>query len=278
MNTQNYMNYENNDCSLAKNDAIRNDWRDRNCINTNSGFNYGKSTNLRYDDLYITEDIQQSTAPIQSVLDPNRVKNCDQCLSLNGPIPSLGGWADSIPISNPGLTPMQELTDIDSIMSNRNVKATKTRRGNVNDVDVFKYKMYNSKECNKFLDPTNSLLTTPKQLYREMSINRFYDFNQNPQTNIYWNGTVNSQLEAKDNYDYPYPYSLNNPTNVPTAQTGNVGNNQPCYGAGCSTKVMPNASLNNSANFAQKVARPNDMYISDSESDNGSISSVESEL
>ena len=273
MNTNNYMPYENNDCSINRNNAIRNDWRDRQCINTNSGFNYGASTNLRYDNQYITEDIQQSTAPLQSVLDPNRVKNCDQCLSLNGPIPSLGGWADSTPLKNPGLTPMQELTDIDSIMTNRNVKATKTRRGNVNDIDVFKYKTYNSKLCNKFLDPNPTILTTPKQLYREMSINRFFDFNQNPQVNLYWNDTVNSQLEAKDNYDFPYPYSLNSPLNVPTAQTGNVVQNNSPYKSNCSTNVLPNMALRNSANFEKKVVDQG--YNTDSES---SVSSEESEI
>jgi hypothetical protein len=273
MNTNNYMTYENNDCSIEQNNAIRNDWRDRKCMNTNSGFNHGLSTNLRYDNQYITEDIQQSTAPLQSVMDPNRIKNCDQCLSLNGPIPSLGGWGDSIAISNPGLTPMQDLTDIDSVMSNRNVKATKIRRGNVNDVDVFKYKTYNSKECNKFLDPTNSLLTTPKQLYREMSINRFHNFNQNPQVNLYWNDTVNTQLEAKDNYDFPYPYSLNNPQNVPTASKNNVQSNKSGYKPNCSTKVMQNVAMNNSSDFAKRV----DEESYDSDSDN-SMSSVESEI
>ena len=276
MNTNNYMAYENNDCSINRNNAIRNDWRDRKCINTNSGFNYGMSNNLRYDEQYITEDIQQSTAPLQSVMDPNRVKNCDQCLSLNGPRPSLGGWGDSIPLSNPGLTPMQELTDIDSVMTNRNVKATKTRRGNVNDIDVFKYKTYDSKLCNKFLDPKPSLLTTPKQLYREMSINRFYNFNQNPQKNLYWNDTVNSQLEAKDNYDFSNSYSLNDPNNVPTAQSGNVPGNAPCYGGNCHTNILPNYSLKNSANFAKRVIQQG--YNSDSDSDNDSVSSAESEI
>jgi hypothetical protein len=204
---------------------------------TNSGFNYGYSGNLAYDPEFIRDDIEQSTAPLMSVLDPNRVKNCSQCLSLNGPRAGHNGWGTSIPVANPSVTPAQDLIDIDSIMSNRNVKQDRSKKGHVNMVDVFKFKNYDAKLCDRGLDPLNSSLTYPKQLYREMSINRFYDLNINPQVNIYYPWTVNSQLEAKDNYDYPYPYfgdmdgSLPNPTN---------GKTRPCKTVckeNCDTKV-----------------------------------------
>lgn len=187
----------------------------KNTTCTNSGFNFGVSSRLQYDNSYINDDIEQSTAPIQSVLDPNRVKNCNQCLSLNGPRSGHNGWGNSIPIANAGLTPAQQLVDIDSIMTNRNVKASRDKRGMVNHVDVFKFKTYDSKLCDRGLDPLASIMTYPKQLYREMSINRFYDLNINPQVNIYWDWAVNSQLEAKDNYDNPYPYSLNQDEALP---------------------------------------------------------------
>jgi hypothetical protein len=93
-------------------------------------------------------------------------------------------------------------------MSNRNVKQSRCKRGKVNDIDVFKFKTYDCKECDRQLDPLSSVLTYPKQLYREMSINRFYDLNLNPQKNIFYNWAVNSQLEATDNYDNPYPYFI----------------------------------------------------------------------
>ncbi len=300
MNSQNYMAYENNDCQYEKNNAIRNNWQNRNCINTNSAFNYGESTNLRYDQQYIQEDIQQSTMPLQYVMDPTQVKNCQQCLSLNGPVPSVGGWGDSIPIPNAGIVPAQEIIDLDSILSNRNVKASKTRRGNVNDIDVFKFKTYNSKLCNKFLDPKSSLLTTPKQLYREMSINRFYNTNQNSQVNLYWNGSTNTQLEAKDNYDFPYPYSISNSQDIPVAQHEHYTQNNSPYKPTCSVNVMPNMALNNEVNFERKMANlgknnnnsnnnslPNKPRVTfknnvnsnaESDSDNESVSSNESDI
>ncbi len=279
-NMQNYMVSDlrsNNDCSVQKNNALRNDWRERTCINSNSNFNYGISSNLRNDTDYVDEQIQQSTAPLQYKMDVNQIKNCNSCFTLNGSsLPNLngGGSMANIPISNPSADVMMQLTDIDSIMSNRNVKSSKSKRGKVNDVDIFKFKTYDNKICNKFLDPQSSLLNTPKQLYRELSINRFYDFNQNPQKNIYYNDSMNSQLMAKDNYDFPYPYSLNNQLNVPNALTGTVINNVSNYKSNCSAPILPNMALNNSANFEQRMAQQK----LDSESDNSSMSSTESAI
>jgi hypothetical protein len=219
-NSNEYLSYR-SDCKsptdyLCSIDSTQNCQVYRNKTCTNSGFNFGVSSRLQYDQSFIHDDIEQSTAPLQSVLDPNRVKNCSQCLSLNGPRASHNGWGDNIPIANPGLTPAQQLVDIDSIMSNRNVKASRDKRGMVNNVDVFKFKTYDAKLCGRGLDPLASILTYPKQLYREMSINRFYDLNINPQVNIYYDWAVNSQLEAKDNYDNPYPYFLDEDAVLPS--------------------------------------------------------------
>jgi hypothetical protein len=193
-----------------------------NKVCTNSGFNYGVSSSLSYDQDFIQDDITQSTAPLMSILDPNRVKSCNQCLSYFGPRAGHNGWGDSIPLANPGLTPAQQLVDIDSIMSNRNVKQDKSKKGHVNTVDVFKFKTYDANICNRDLDPLSTISTFPKQLYREMSINRFYDLNNNPQVNIYYDWAVNSKLEAKDNYDYPYPFSITNDDSLPVANNQKV--------------------------------------------------------
>jgi len=192
---------------------------------TNTAQNIGISSKLQYDPSFIRDDIEQSVAPLQSVLDPNRVKNCSQCFSLNTRANRINSYSDNIAIANPGLTPAQELTDIDSIMKNLNVKASRDKRGMVNNIDVFKFKTYDTKLCDRSLDPLSSIATYPKQLYREMSINRFYDLNINPQVNIYWDWAVNSQLEAKDNYDNPYPYFMDGDYSLPTAIPGKA---QPC--------------------------------------------------
>lgn len=208
---QKYLAYQNdcNDCGTEScnrvydNKIIPSNSKD---VCTNSGFNFGRSSNLVYDPEHIEDDINQSTSPMLSTMDPNRISNCNKCLSLNGPRSSHNGWEDSIVVDNPGVAPAQQVTDIESILLNLNLKNSKTKKGGVNPVDVFKFETYDATLCNKDLDPLDTLLTYPKQLYREMSINRFYDLNKNPQENIYYSWTENSQLTAKDNYDNPYPF------------------------------------------------------------------------
>lgn len=227
---------------------------------TNSGFNFGFSSRLQYDPSFINDDIEQSTAPILSVLDPNRVKNVNECLSLFGPRAGHNGVGDSLPIANPGLTPAQELVDIDSIMSNRNVKQDRSKRGMVNDVDVFKFKTYDVKYCDRGLDPLSSIATYPKQLYREMSINRFYDLNLNPQTNIYYDWATNTQLEAKDNYDYPYPFSLDGDKSLPKEVKGKSKQCETTCKQNCNVNVLNNQSFQDSDSELESLI--------DSDSDN----------
>jgi hypothetical protein len=214
-------------------------YKNKSC--TNTAQNIGISSKLQYDPSFIQDDIDQSVAPIQSILDPNRVKNCSQCFSLNTRANRINSWGDNIAVANPSPTPAQDLTDIDSIMKNLNVKASRDKRGMVNNIDVFKFKTYDTKLCDRSLDPLSSIATYPKQLYREMSINRFYDLNINPQVNIYYDWAVNSQLEAKDNYDNPYPYFLDGDYSLPTPIPGK---SQPCKTV-CNSNCAPNVLVRN---------------------------------
>lgn len=266
-NNEQYLSYKSDcvDCGNKPCDSIYNNSgmpTFKSSVCTNSGFNYGYSGNLAYDPEFISDDIEQSTAPLLSVLDPNRVKNCSQCLSLNGPRANHNGWGDSIPIAEPSITPAQDLIDIDSIMSNRNVKQDRSKKGHVNMVDVFKFKTYNAKLCDRGLDPLNSSLTYPKQLYREMSINRFYDLNINPQVNIYYPWTVNSQLEAKDNYDYPYPYFIGMDEVLPKQIKGKARPCKTVCKANCDTKVYAGRELDN---IPEQLEVNSEEYITDTE-------------
>ncbi len=57
---------------------------------------------------------------------------------------------------------------------------------------------------NRYLDPITSRLTNPAFNYKEAPIDRFYNLNQNPQDNIFWNFAVNTDLEAKDNFKFTF--------------------------------------------------------------------------
>jgi hypothetical protein len=263
---QKYLAYQ-NDCEDCGDESCEKSYQnkiipsnsDKTC--SNSGFNFGRSSSLVYDTDYMNDETMQSTAPMLSTMDPNRIKNCDQCLSLNGPRASHNGWGDSIAVDKPSVAPAQQLTDIDSVLKNLNVKNDRSKKGKVNPVDVFKFKTYDATLCNKDLDPLDTLQTYPKQLYREMSINRFYDLNKNPQENIYYSWTENSQLTAKDNYDSPYPYLSQTDGTLPTCVKGK--------GKPCKTVCKENCNVkvyNRGANDNSESESDADEYYTDEES------------
>lgn len=239
---QKYLTYQNdcNDCGTEScNKAYNNKIIPSNSKNvcTNSGFNFGRSSNLVYDTEHIEDDTIQSTSPMLSTMDPNRISNCNKCLSLNGPRASHNGWGNSIVIDKPSIAPAQQVTDIESILLNLNLKNSKTKKGGVNPVDVFKFETYNSTLCNQDLDPLDTLQTFPKQLYREMSINRFYDLNKNPQENIYYSWTENSQLTARDNYNAPFPFVQPSDETLPTSIKGEAKSCMTTCKANCNVNV-----------------------------------------
>jgi hypothetical protein len=268
------MSYKNNGIPMNFTSSQNNDKIMETAKCTNSGFNYGLSTKLSYDNDCIKDNIQQSVEPIKYVLDPNNVRNCKQCFSSGGASmrPSFMGWGDSLPLksSDVGVAPAQQLSDIDSIMTNRNVKNDRSKKGKVNNVDLNKFKLYDSAECNNFLDPLNSTLTFPKQLYREMSINRFYALNNDPQSNIYYDGAVNSRLEASDNYQMPYPYSISGDLTMPTP---NEQKNYNPYRQNGVNVNMVNYNITNNGvvpKFIQKLdANKNVMNNYDSDNESG---------
>jgi len=148
---------------------------------------------------YYTDRLSESVSPLLYQLNPNQINNCQACLSVFGPRASHNGYGDSTSVGHT-TSPAQDLVDVESILSNRNVIASKCKDGKVNDIDVTKFQLQHARVCNDFLDPLATHLTNPPQNYREMNINRFYDLGANPQMNVYWDSSINTQLEAKDNY------------------------------------------------------------------------------
>jgi len=167
----------------------------------NQGINIGHSSRLPYDKCAYDDYLSESVAPLMYKLNPGQIKNCDGCLSVFGPR-SRGGpisYGVSTTVGNT-YAPAQKLVDVESILTNRNVISSKCKDGKVNDIDINKFKLQHARICSDFLDPIATHLTNPPQNYRGMSINRFHDLPKNAQANIYWDSSINSQLEAKDNY------------------------------------------------------------------------------
>lgn len=191
------------------------------------GLFIGASDQLIYDRCYNNDRIAESTSPLQYRLNTNAIKNCDECASYSGagPRPSLNGYGNSTFLNKSYAAPAQQLVDVDSILSNRNVPQSKCKTGRYNPVNLTKLQGNNPRICNKFLDPITTSLTNPKSLYREMNINRFIDFGQNPQPVIFWNFASDTYLEAIDNHTVRIPRVKDNDSSLPTPLPGK---SRPC--------------------------------------------------
>lgn len=167
----------------------------------NTGINIGVSSRLDYDKCYINDNIRESTDPLLYQLSTDRIYNCNNCNPRFGYRPSSGTNAASVAtLTGPTVAISQELVNLESILSNRNVKQSKCKDGKVNPIDVLGLPVVNPVICDSFLDPISTHLTNPAQNYRGIAINRFYDLRKDPQANIYYDWGVNSRLEAKDNH------------------------------------------------------------------------------
>ena len=178
----------------------------------NQGVNIGHSSRLDYDPSYIRDSIKESTDPLSYQLSTDRIYNCNTCATNYGPRPSsnTNGISSAVLLNANKIAVSQSLVDLETVFSNRNVKATKDKRGMVQDINVLQIPLQGTNVCSNFLDPISTHLTNPPQNYRGIVINRFYDLNRNPQENIYYDWGSNTRLEAKDNYIQKVPVPMKN--------------------------------------------------------------------
>lgn len=210
----------------------------------NKGIFYGHSSKLRYDKCAYDDYLSEAVGPLLYRVNPNQINNCNACLSVFGPRTAASPYSYGVSTPTGHVTaPSQQIVDVESILSNRNVIASRCKDGKVNDIDITKFHLQNARVCNDFLDPISTHLTNPPQNYRGMSINRFYDLNKNPQANIFWDFAVNTKLEAKDNYRERVPRLIKYDPVLPREFTGE---NPPCQ-ASCFSNCASgkNCAVNN---------------------------------
>lgn len=191
-------------------------------MSSQSSVFYGHSSRLSYDHPAYEDKLSESVSPVLYKLNPNQISNCNNCLSVWGPRPAQGahsfGVSTTLPTNRVALS--QELVDLESILSNRNVLASKCKDGKLNPIDITNFKLQHPRTCNDFLDPISSHLTNPPQNYRGISINRFYDLNKNPQSNIFYDFAVNTKLEAIDNFREKIPNIIKYDPTLPSEVRG----------------------------------------------------------
>lgn len=167
--------------------------------------NIGYSSRLGYDKCAYEDKLQESTNPLSYRLYPGYVQNCDSCLSTLGPRAGHNGVGVSTPIGHP-LATAQHLTDVESILSNRNMRASKCKKYGSNTVDLNKMALKHAPICNDYLNSDPTHLSHPSYNYRELAINRFYNLPRPAQANIFWDFATNTRLEAKDNFNPVIPH------------------------------------------------------------------------
>jgi hypothetical protein len=195
--------------------------------------NFGFSTRLDYDESTYGDRLDESTSPLNYRINSNQIYNNDSCLTILGP---RGRFGVSTPAPNQvALSQAPEVVNIESILTNRNVYKSKNRRNEINPIDVTQIKNNNYSGCGNKLNPNSSRLTYPTANFRELSINRFYDLNKNPQENLFWSIATDSKLEAKDNYIERIPHFWSNvgPRPIPGAQECNQIGQCPFTNKGC---------------------------------------------
>lgn len=166
----------------------------------NQGVFFGHSSRLGYDRCAYEDRLADSVAPIIYKLNTQSIANCNACLSTFGPRTSQGSQSYGVSTTFDGIPLSHDLVDVETILSNRNVPMSKCKDGQVNDIDVTKFRLQHATICNDFLDPVSTHLTNPPANYRGSAINRFYDLHKPAQANIFYDWQINTKLEAKDNY------------------------------------------------------------------------------
>jgi len=187
---------------------------------SNTGVNFGHSSRLGYDVCAYPDRLNESVGPMLYKLNPDQMYNCNECISYFGPRSSYNGFGvGTLGTGDPYAT-AQNQVDVESILSNRNLPLSRCKTGEINPINVTRFRLNHPRTCNNFLDPIASHLTNPPATYREMAIDRFYDLPTQPQANIFYNFAVNTQLEAKDNYRERIPNVIKYDRSLPRAVNG----------------------------------------------------------
>lgn len=185
-------------------------------LSMSSGQNIGHFSRQSYDSQAYDDHLSESVGPLLYQTNPTQINNCGACLSVFGPRPSNGAASYGVSTTvGSNIAPAQYLTDVESILSNRNVISSRSKDGKVNDIDVSKFTLQHARICNDFMDPISTHLTDPPSNYRSLPINRFYDLPKNPQANIFYNWAVNTKLDAIDNYRQRIPILMKCDSSLP---------------------------------------------------------------
>lgn len=183
--------------------------------------NIGYFSRLPYDKKTYEEKVVQSTTPLQHMTSDYQIYNKDRCMPEVGRNMAYMGHGVST-TNQTRAAEAQDLVDFESQLTNRTIKG---KRDLVNPMDVTQYKLYDAEMCkpqvmySRFSHPTNN--------YKSVAIDRFYNTIHDPQENIFYDFSINSRLEATDNYKMEVPELWNQDEVFPTETQQEVVDTKP---------------------------------------------------
>lgn len=176
----------------------------------------GVFTRTRNDDCFINSRNIQSDAPYRHMLYMGQQKNCNRCMPVFGSVPT-GNWFDSRDFKR---------VDTESVLKNQTYPHIGCGRDNYRILNVRTENKDLDSYCGKWLTPTQTLMTHPKEYYKELQIDRFYEFAGEVPNESYlrWDYGTDTRLQAKDGFTqrYPTPISIN--YSLPSAQRSSMNN------------------------------------------------------
>jgi len=167
----------------------------------------GKFTRLKYDEPYFRTRVAQSVAPMCNRLYVGQKRNCNKCLPLIGSYYK----GDRFDSKNP------DQVGIETVLKRQSRPYGQARDG-IHYINVRRYNYDVPTVCPKFKDSMPTSLTHPKEHYREMEVDRFYDLHRDQSSWVYWDTSMNTKLAAKDNYRPKYPLPLDVNSSLPIGQ------------------------------------------------------------
>jgi len=165
--------------------------------------NSGHSSRLPYDTDTYDDRLSESVGPGRYRLNTDPAHSDTGCLHTLGP----RGTDGVSTLYDRAVAPSQRLVGIESILTNRNMKRSNSKRGSLNPIDVTQMPLKHNRICNNTLNIEHTKFTHPAVNYRGAPVNRFFNLLNDPQANIFFNFEANTTLEARDNWipDVPLP-------------------------------------------------------------------------
>lgn len=181
--------------------------------------NIGNFNRLSYDDCAFQGRTKQSTDPLNYRLSVDQIYNRDRGYSTFGPRNSTFGCST---IGDAGYAVSQNQVDVESILSNRNVKASKCRSSDmVNPINPTTMTPTHATISDNKMKPAYTRLSHSSKTYRSMNCNRFFDPIHQAQDNIFYDFSRNTHLESIDSYVPNMPQPWSQTTGLPvTSETG----------------------------------------------------------